>query len=37
MNWSRFQVARYDIAVSLWPNILIELRQGAQVVLKSQE
>jgi hypothetical protein len=34
-----FQVARaaYDTAVSLWPKILIELRQGARVVLKSQE
>jgi hypothetical protein len=27
-----FQVARaaYDTAVSLWPNVLIELRQGAR-------
>jgi hypothetical protein len=34
-----FQVARtaYDTAVSLWPNVLIELRQGARVFLKSQE
>jgi hypothetical protein len=34
-----FQVARaaYDTAVWLWPNVLIELRQGARVVLKSQE
>jgi hypothetical protein len=34
-----FQVARaaYGTAVSLWPKILIELRQGARVVLKSQE
>jgi hypothetical protein len=34
-----FQVARaaYDTAVSLWPKNLIELRQGARVVLKSQE
>ena len=34
-----FQVGRaaYDTAVSLWPNVLIELRQGARVVLKSQE
>jgi hypothetical protein len=29
----KFQVARaaYDTAVSLWPNVLIELRQGARV------
>jgi hypothetical protein len=34
-----FQVARaaYDTAASLWPKNLIELRQGARVVLKSQE
>jgi hypothetical protein len=34
-----FQVARaaYDTAVSLWPKALIELQQGARVVLKSGE
>jgi hypothetical protein len=34
-----FLVARaaYDTAVSLWPKSLIELRQGARVVLKSHE
>jgi hypothetical protein len=34
-----FQVARaaYDTAVSLWPNVLIELRQGARIILKSKE
>ena len=34
-----FQVARaaYDTAVSLWPTMLIELRQGTRVVLKSRE
>jgi hypothetical protein len=34
-----FQVARaaYDTALSLWPKALIELRQGARVVLKSGE
>jgi hypothetical protein len=34
-----FQVARaaYDTAVSLWPTMLIELRQGTRMVLKSGE
>jgi hypothetical protein len=34
-----FQVARaaYDTAVSVWPKALIELRQGARVVLKNGE
>jgi hypothetical protein len=34
-----FRVARaaYDTAVSLWPKVLIELRQGTRVVLKSGE
>jgi hypothetical protein len=27
--------AAYDTAVSLWPEVLIELRQGARVVRKN--
>jgi hypothetical protein len=36
---SNFQVARpaYDTAVALWPKVLIELRQGVRVVVKSGE
>jgi hypothetical protein len=36
---NNFQVARpaYDTAVALWPKVLIELRQGARVVVKSGE
>ena len=29
--------AAFDTAVSLWPKALIELRQGARVVLKNGE
>jgi hypothetical protein len=34
-----FLIARaaYDTAVSLWPKAVIELRQGARVVQKSDE
>jgi hypothetical protein len=34
-----FLIARgaYDTAVSLWPKAVIELRQGARAVLKSDE
>jgi hypothetical protein len=36
---SNFLIARaaYDTAVSLWPEALIELRQGARVVQKNGE
>jgi len=36
---NNFLIARaaYDTAVSLWPKALIELRQGARVVLKRDE
>jgi hypothetical protein len=36
---NNFLIARgaYDTAVSLWPKAVIELRQGARVVLKSDE
>jgi len=36
---ANYQVARaaFDTAVSLWPKSLIELRQGARVVLKNEE
>ena len=38
-NAANFVIARaaHDAAVSLWPQALIELRQGARVVLKNGE
>jgi hypothetical protein len=40
MEWAENDGAEYtayDTAVSLWPKALIELRQGARVVLKTGE